>query len=265
MSAGDRAFFQESVRIISTGGGRPDRLDDTIDGISRARQMGARACRTNVGVTADGHAVIFSDAVIATGLLKRRPLSAMTLAEIRTAYGRHRSGDAVGVPAGDLFPLLDDVFNALADYRFVLNIHDPRPDAAEPLLQVVSRTRVEERVLFTTPNGPVMRRAAERCPGAAQGLPFSKTIALYALHRSGFLFLRKRIRADALVIPEAIGISYFASRPLIDEMHHRGLPTIVLGVSDVQQLTRVFESGADAFIAADVVLVKEFLRGRAES
>ena len=116
--------------IIAHRGGALEAPENSMAAIRRARRAGTEAVEIDVRVSADGHAVVFHDEEIAISKTTKRPVSELSLAELR----KIDVGKAFDARfAGERIPTLDEVL-ALDWSATDLMIEVKRPGAyANPL------------------------------------------------------------------------------------------------------------------------------------
>lgn len=160
-----------------------------------------------------------------------------------------------GAPTAES-PILGDVLSAIPGQRFCLYLNERSRELAGALCDVVRDTGAEERVLVSSNHGDNLRIVRLRCPGAATSFTLMGAVGFYWLSRSGLLAFRKSFRPDALLIPEGIGVSFFANQGLITMAHDRGIHVYVYIMNSGAQVRRLMESGADGFITEDLLFLK---------
>jgi len=127
---------------------------------------------------------------------------------------------------------------------------------------LVIKHNAADRVLTSSMYGKNIRLTRKLLPGSATAFTLAGIIGIYALFKSGLLYFINNFKADALQIPEAIGVSYFANSALVDQLHNKDIKVYVWHVTGQIQLKRVYETGADGFMVNDIPMVKSFLEGR---
>ena len=254
-----KEFFSANPYYITTGGAEPMLTQDTIGNFTHALRLGSEGIRTNVSPTRDGTLVLYSDAVFENPVLRKKGTAEFDHARLRELHldFLRNSGDPAhsSTGRGDLFPLLEDALKSLPSCRFNFNLLGE--GAAEPFSRMIERTASPGRVLVSSYSGAIIRTVRALIPGAATSFSFAGLAGFYALHRSGLIYFRKKFAADALVMPEAMGISFLAGAALVREARARGLRVYVLGVNSLDMARRLGQAGVDGIITNSLSIMKD--------
>ena len=250
-----KIFFIPEPVVFAYRGGIPGLPPDTLDAYRKCIELGAHVIYVDVWLTGDNRVVIASGGalnVISNGKGKVSDHSLKELKELDSAYHFMRDGVSAFRGKGITFQTLEEVLEIFPAQRFNINIMENKEPLAEAVLDIVRRSNSENRVLISSYfQGPV-NRVRKKNPEIATSMTMREIIAVYALFKTGLLFLKKRMKGDAMQIQEVFGTSYLANRGLIHALKMRGVRIHVLGVADEKQLRRCADSGADGFIMPDI-------------
>jgi glycerophosphoryl diester phosphodiesterase len=252
-------FFKEPTNIFSTGGGEPALLQDTIRNIQNAIVIGADVIRTNTGITADRKIVVYSNDVFNHGDLAKSGIESYKARELRSSFANilhSRAADDTKDDIDGVFPDMDEVLAAFPGIRFNLNCTDKSPALMPMLKETIERHDARGRILVSSVSGYNTRWIREMMPEVPVTFSFYGMIGFYGLFKSGLIFATRKFAAQALVIPEKIGASFFANSGLIEQAKKRGIRVYVNPVDTEQLARRVKEAGADGIITNDVKAVK---------
>lgn len=254
-----KVFLEKNPYLITTGGGEPGLPDDTVENFSRALKLGSQAIRTNVSVTRDGKLVLFSDAIFGIPSLSRRDLSTLDHGAIRDLYLEFINNPGAVEESRrscrEPFPLLEQALESFPACLYNFNLQGSAPGLAGEFCRTIERSGAGDRVLVSSYGGSMIKKIRSLMPGTATSFSFIDLAGFYALHRSGLIFLRKKFIADALIMPEAMGVSFFASPALVEEARARNLRAYVLGVNSADAARRVRHARVDGVITGNIALI----------
>jgi glycerophosphoryl diester phosphodiesterase len=240
----------------------PSCAPNTREAFAAAFEAGADVIAVPARLTADGVLVLMRHDAVAlpSGVEKKvGELTLDALSECAMA-GRDgtRPGDAVASRRG--LPLtLDQALECFPEGRFNIELLSRGRKAAVALASVLDSRAARDRVLVYCPHGGTLRMVRKALPDVATSLSLTGVLGLYALFRTGFLFLKQGFRADALQIPEMIGPSYIGNQGMVRECSQRGLKIYISVDNTPAQIARLRESGVDGYITDDVPTLKSLL------
>lgn len=255
-----RPFFGPGPMIFARRGGIPSMPGDTIEAYTAAVGAGADVINTAVRLTADGHLVIVNDGAFYAAAGEDAQVSGMNLGEIRRldaacGFRDPVSGEFSYKGKGVKFITLEEAFTAFPSMRFNIEVMDKGSALVTALCGLVERCNAVDRLLVYSMYASTIRKVRAAMPEVATSLSLVGVAGLYALFRTGFLFLKQGFRADALQIPEIIGPSFIGNQGMIRGSSARGLKVIISVDNTPVQITRLLDAGADGFITDDVPLL----------
>lgn len=219
------------MRCIAHRGASGYAPENTRAAFDLAIAMGADAIETDLRLTADGHPILFHDAVVDRVSDGQGPVDDHTLDELRRLdFGAWLRPEF----AGERILTLDQ---ALADYAdripFVWEIKDPR--ATAPLVDRLLAHRLLDRAEVTSFWWYPLLEARARCPDPALRLGFlTPTFEPDTVDRI-------RRRGFAQICPHVDRLT--AAR--VATAHERGLAVRAWGIDARHQIERLTETGAD--------------------
>jgi glycerophosphoryl diester phosphodiesterase len=247
-------FFTAKPVIFTTGGGEPSLIDDTIQNFKHAVSLGSDVIRTNVFLTMDKKIVVASDSVFYDKALMKEGIEACTLDRLRGRHGR--PGEGGGDGGGSMFPELTLVLGALPDQRFNLELGSKSPVLAHEFCSILSDMQAIGRTLVSGFSGKVLKIVRREHPDAATSFSYFGMIGFYALFRAGLLLYPFKFKADALVMPEKLGVSYMANAALIRSARSVGISVYALDVGTEEKARRLRDAGVDGFITNDIDMIR---------
>ena len=254
MQAGDYRYFDTRFAALAHRGGylsEQDRArENTLHAFSRAVAFGYRYLETDVHLSCDGVLFSFHDSTLdrvsdGTGIPDE--LSWRELSGVRVA-GR------------DPIPTLDELFEALPEARF--NIDLKVPQAVGPLARTIDAHRAHARVCVGSFQARTIR-AFRRLMGtrvATAAGPLG--VAGYA-YAAG---VRRFVRSPgvALQIPARAWHDRVpvVSRGLLREAHRAGRRVHVWTVNDRPEMERLIDLGVDGLVSDRIDLLADVLAER---
>ncbi|OHD64187.1 MAG: hypothetical protein A2176_00930 [Spirochaetes bacterium RBG_13_51_14] len=254
-----KKFFDPGPVLFSTGGAAPGLSQDTIQNFKNAVSLGTDVIRTNIVRTVDDKLVLASDAVFLNSEIRKSGISSFVLDDLRVRY-RNPGVEPAGYGARDdidgMFPELEQVLDSFPEQRFNLYFFQKNYGLMKRFLEIARGMNAADRILASSQSNFNVGIIRAEMPKMATSFPFTGMIGFYTLYKTGFIFLRKRFDADALLMPEMSGMSYFASSGLIHEARSRGIRVYVQAVETEEQARRLREAGADGFITNNIEAIR---------
>jgi len=258
-----KAFFKPDPLIFYSTVNSKKYPVNTIQSVESAFKEGADVICLNIALSGDGAIMCVTDSDIGKFCEKSGKVSDYTLAEIKELDAGYSFKDSKGEYSfkgkKSRFFTLEEVFQAFPDKRFNITIMEKNKRIVESYASLVKQYNFTGRVLTSSLHGENIKLVRSLLPESATAFTLAGIIGVYALFKSGLLFLKKRFKADALQTPEAIGVSYIANSGLIEQMHKKGIKVHVWDIKGEAQLKRVFDAGADGFMVEDIQMMKKFL------
>jgi glycerophosphoryl diester phosphodiesterase len=261
-------FFHDEPSLFSTGGGEPGLLHDTIRNFRNAVELGADVIRTNMAVTADGAIVLYSNELFNHGDIARSGIGSQDIRELRARYTgllRNRAADGARDDIDGVFPGLEEALEAFPGQRFNVHCMQKSPALMQGFREIVEKQGAQDRILVSSVSGYNAKWMRREMPGMPVAFSFYGMIGFYGLFKSGLIFMAKTFSAQALVIPEKIGASFFANSGLIEEAKKRGIRVYINPVDNEQQARRLKEAGAEGIVTNDVKSVRAVFHGSRQS
>ena len=252
-----KEFFKGNPTWFTTGGGVKERRQDTIANFHHAISLGSEVIRTNVDLTADGKLISFSDEAALWLRSQKKSISSLSAADITKQYrgylknSRQPDAPMLNDDIEGLFPEVRDLLDEFPAQRFNFALSGRDPNIVARLHNTIG-TADEWRILISSWDAKTIKNV--RALGSTVSCSFSLSgfVGTYALHRTGFMFAKKKFAHDALIVPEVVGVSYIVNRQLVRQLHDRGVRVYILGVETREQVNRLREAGVDGFITGNL-------------
>ena len=227
-----------------------------------AADLGFRYLETDLRISRDGVLVTFHDQVLDRTTNGSGPVGALTFAELRrldAAYhfqperGYPRRGQGIGVPS------LEEAVTAFPEAVFMLDIKQNGLEG--PLLELMERCNLWERVIVGSFGGPRLRRLRARAGRRITTAAAPGEILRFAT--AARLGRPARIPADLLSIPIRRLIRLVDART-VAAARSGGLPMLVWTINETEEMARLLDLGVDGLITDRPDLLKQLMieRGR---
>jgi glycerophosphoryl diester phosphodiesterase len=223
--------------------------ENTMGAFEAAVAMGYRYLETDVHATADGVLVAFHDDQLDDLTDRCGLIGDLPWAEVRQARVRHR----------DQLPLLEDILTTWPDVR--VNIDAKHDAAVEPLIKLIRRTRVTERVCIGSFSDRRVARIRQElgprlCTSMGPREVARLAAASYGVPAGGF-------SAACAQVPVKRGPVTVVNERFLAAAHGRGLPVHVWTINDADEMRRLLDMGVDGIMTDRPEVLKQVLEERA--
>lgn len=235
--------------VIAHGGGQGHAPPNTFLALERASAMGADILEVDVQQTRDGVLVLRHDDTLDRTTDQSGLIAEMDWAEIETADAGARTiidgvdyaGRGIGVPR------LDAALAAFPDDRWILEIKNDTPSAAESLCRVVLDAGAEDRVLVGSFHDAALAQFRAACPSVASSAPSGEVRAFILAARIG---LSRFVQTPAVAFqlpPLVEGIDLTHPR-ILDAARTRNIQMQYWTINDLDEMQALLALGADGLI-----------------
>lgn len=233
-------------KIVYGHRGAPAELpENTLEGFSRALEVGADAIETDVHLTSDGEIVVFHDD---TG--ERTCGEPRAIAETSLATLRQWNLGATATAGRGTFRIATfrEALTAFPDTFFNVDLKPRSPKLVRAAVDLVRELRAEHRVRLTSFHSANVR-AVRRIGYATTGLGLSEVLALVALP---LRFLERLApRGKAAQIPVRQGPLRLDGPSFLEKCHLLGVRVDYWTIDDPSEAARLFAVGADGVVTND--------------
>jgi len=249
-------FSGEKPRIIGHRGAAGEAPENTLVSFQRAVQDGARFVELDVRGSRDGAVVVMHDATVRRTTNGRGQVSKQDLTELKAldAGYRFRGAEGVSYPyrgKNILIPTLAELFIALPDSRFIVEIKQARPSIVTKVIEEVRRAGKEEAVLLATAEDRIMREIRRELRlsalSIATGFSYGEVAAFIAWLAGG----RSESYAppgQAFQIPCEYSGMTLVNEQTVAAAHELGLELFVWTINDKAEMARLLSLGVDGII-----------------
>ncbi len=247
---------RHQLRLYGHRGASARLPENTIAAFERALADGANALEYDVHRTADGHFVVAHDPDGRRMAGIDEHIHAVGLDRVQ----RWKMA-ATGATTSERFtvPTLEEVLHAFPEVAMSIDLKPDDPSAVPPLLEIVARHGVEDRVTLASFSTRVVRRM--------RGLGYPGRTTLSKLEVALVRFLpaavaRRYVTGDAAHIPVKYGTVRLDGPPFIARCRALGLRVDYWVVDDPEEARRLLDLGATGIMTDDPATIAPIFRER---
>ena len=145
--------------------------ENTLAAFRLALAQGAHGVELDAKLSADGHVVVHHDASVNRTTNGQGPVARLTLEQLRRLDAGSFFSEGF---RGERIPTLEEVFAEIGTRAFInvelTNYSTPRDSLVETTCELVSRFKLQDRILFSSFFASNLRKAAAILPAAPRGL-----------------------------------------------------------------------------------------------
>ncbi|MGJ3232175.1 MAG: glycerophosphodiester phosphodiesterase [Oceanicaulis sp.] len=247
------AYMEDAPRVcaetIAHGGGLGHAPPNTLLALERASTMGADVLEVDVQQTRDGVLILRHDDTLDRTTDQTGLIADYDWADIETADAG--AGWVIGetdyTGRGVTIPRLDEALAAFPEARWIAEIKNDTPEAAEAMCRVITDAGAETRVLVGSFHDDAMARFRAACPGVATSAPSDEVRNFVIAARLG-LSRWVDTPAVAFQLPvEAAGLDLTHPR-VLDAAMARNIRVQYWTINDQAEMEHLLTLGADGII-----------------
>lgn len=261
-----RHFLIPEPRIFAHRGDAGHFPENTLPSFESALEIGADVIETDVQRSKDGHFMIFHDDTIDRVTEGSGKIGDYTLQELKRLDAGYRySVDAESFPfrgKGITIPSLEETLRGLPQQRFNIELKADDPSQAGDYCSLIRRCNAAERVLTASEFTGNLKAVRRLLPEMATSASHREVANIFFLYKSGLLFAKTGIAADALQIPEFYRNWHVASPGMVRQVRRKGIRVHVWTVNDEAAMRRLLDAGVDGIITDDPRLLKKVIESR---
>ncbi len=255
-----KEFFSPEPRVFAHRGASCEFPENTLPAFRKAVEIKADVIETDTHFTKDGKFVMFHDDILERLTDGKGRITDFTLDELKQFDAGYSF-----TPDGTTFPFrgkgltmlsLDELLEEFPDQRFNIDLKDKNPRQVVAYCETIRRHNAGRRVLTASNYRTNIRRVRTSIPEMATSSGLWEVIGLFALFKTGFLFMKKHFATDALQIPEFIGTSRIATANFIRQIHENGLRVHIWTVNKEEDMRRLIEDGVDGIVTDNPALLQ---------
>jgi glycerophosphoryl diester phosphodiesterase len=246
-------FWSEPApRVIAHRGGRGLWPENTLYAFERAAALGADVLEMDLRRSADGELVVLHDERVdrtTDGSGAAAALSVAQLEQLDAGYGWTPDGGKTHPYRGKgiAIPTLTQVFQALPQARFNLEIKPGAAGAGTQLCRLIRAHGMDQRVAVASVAQGPMDEFRSACPQVATSATRDE-VARFVRLSTLFLGALFDPRAEVFQVPERAGNYELLTRGFARDARRRNMKVEVWTVNDVQDMRRLLTLPVDGII-----------------
>lgn len=253
--AADHPYFTQIKKrplVIAHRGGAGIFPENTLYAFENSWKLGVDILELDIHETADGKLVVIHDKTLNRTTDGEGNVSEKTFEEIKklnAAYKFSKDG-------GQTFPLreqkitiptLEEVFKALPDARFNIEMKPESPTIADSLCNLIRERKMSERVVIASFNQKSLDDFHGKCPEVATSASTSEMTKFLAYQKTG-ISESFSPQMSALQTAEKLGFLQIVTKDFIENAHKLNLQVHVWTIDQPADMKRLFELGVDGIM-----------------
>ena len=247
----DHPFYQGvGFEVVAHGAGQGLQPKNTLEAALLSTRLKADVIEIDLHASSDGVLVLSHDETVdemtdGTGLIREKTFE--ELQSLDAAVGFKKLGGSPLVGTGVKIPALQDVFSALPDARYIIEIKQTLPSIAKSLCELIKARKLEHQVLvgsfFTEP----LVAFRQYCPAVATSMSQEEVTKLVVLQKLGLSHLYD-VPGVALQVPVQSGSIVVVTDSFLRDMKKRGVRVQVWTINSLDEMRTLIEMGVDGII-----------------
>jgi len=249
-------FNGDKPRIIGHRGAAGEAPENTLCSFQRAIQDGAQFIELDVHGTKEGEVVIIHDATLNRTTSGRGRVQQHTFKQLKALDAGYwfTADGGKSYPyrkRGVEIPTLREVFDALPQTRFIVEIKQLRPAIVKKVIETVRQAHKEDQVLLATEDDQIMTEIRRELQ--ASGLPVATgfsygEVAAFMSWLAGGRREAYTPMAQAFQIPCEYSGMTLVNEQTLGAAHELRLEMFVWTVNDREEMARLLALGVDGII-----------------
>ena len=261
-----RHFLTPEPRIFAHRGDAAHFPENTIPSFQSAIEIGADVIETDAQRSKDGHFMVFHDDTLDRVTEGRGRIGDYTMQELKRLDAGYRySPDAESFPFRGkkiAIPSLEEALRGFPHQRFNIDLKSDDPSQAGDYCALIRGCNAAERVLTASEFTGNLKAVRRMLPEMATSASHGEVARVFVLYRSGLLFAKRSMAADALQIPELYRNWLLASPGMVRQVRRKGIRVHVWTVNAEADMRRLLDAGVDGIITDDPRLLKKVIESR---
>ena len=226
--------------------------ENTMAAFEAAAKLPIDALELDVHSTRDGKIVVIHDAILdrttdRTGRVFDHNWDVLKLADAGFLFDPEGDSTFPFRGKGIRIPLLEEVFKAFPDMKFIIEIKQTLPAIEEPIYRLIKKYRLEEKVVVASEHSEPLMRFRSLAPAIATNFSAQESIAFYNSYRLHIANFYKG-SGDALQIPPRFRGDQVVTRNFCQVAKKKGMIVQVWTVNDPEEMKQLIDFGVDGII-----------------
>lgn len=235
----------EGLAVLSHRGGALESSENTLDSFSYSQSIGCKFIETDVQVSSDGIPYIFHDNDLKRILNKSIKFSSLSSHEI----------DNLRIFGSNKIPKLEETLIEFPNLYFQIDFKTD--EVAMPALEVIKRTKSNERVCIASFNSKRLSLVRENSPELCISMG---PIEVLNTVLSRFKLYGSAIPGDCLQIPIYYYGLRLVTKKFVDYVQSKGLKIMVWTINDINTFNYLIDLNVDGIITDKPKLLFETIK-----
>ena len=248
--APERAFFKKEIPrplVIAHRGGAGLYPENTLHAFKGSSDLGVDVIELDVRGTADGTLVVIHDATVDRTTDGSGRISEMTLEAVKKLNAGYRFTPDGGKTfpfreTGVTVPTLPEVFAALPDARFNIEIKQETPSLVKSLCCLIRERKMSEKAVVASFRQSVLDDFRRECSEVATSAGPSEVSQFLAMYKTG-LGASYSPAMQALQVPEYLTGLQVISKEFVENAQRLNLKVHVWTINETTDMQRLLGMG----------------------
>ncbi len=248
-------FFQnlnQRPLVIAHRGGAGIFPENTLHAFQESWKLGVDVLEMDIRETADGKIVAMHDRTANRTTNGEGNISEMTLESVK----KLNAGYEFTIDGGQTFPFreqkitvptLEEVFDALPDAKFNIEIKNESPTVVNSLCNLIRERKLTEKVIVASISQTNLDNFRRECAEVATSASFTEVLQFYVYYKSGLTDNYTPQMSSLQTLEKLFGMQV-VSKESVEIAHQLNLQIHVWTVNQPEQMQRLSEIGVDGIM-----------------
>lgn len=245
-------YYQgQGFEVIAHGAGQGLKPKNTLEAALHAWQLGADVIEMDIHASWDKQLVARHDDTVDSTTNGQGRIQDMTWSQLQrldAGYHHRQEGQFPYRDQQVQIPALKDIFNALPDARYMLEIKPDNRQVSQLLCHLIQNYQMQDKVLVTSFHTGALLAFRRGCPTVATAMTKSEITWYVLLEKIGLSHLFP-VRGQAVQVPEYWAGLRVVSPSLVKALHQRGVRIQVWTINDPDKMARFKAYQVDGLIS----------------
>lgn len=250
-----RPFFQninQRPLVIAHRGGAGIFPENTLLAFQESWKLGVDVLEMDIRETADEKIVAMHDRTVNRTTDGEGNISEMTLAEVKKLNAGYKFTNDGGqtFPFREqkiTVPILEEIFDALPDARFNIEIKNESPTVVNSLCKLIRERKLTEKVIVASISQTNLDNFRRECSEVATSASFTEVLQFYVYYKSGLTDNYTPKMSSLQTLEKLFGMQV-VSKESLEIAHQLNLQIHVWTVNQPEQMQRLIEIGVDGIM-----------------
>lgn len=226
--------------------------ESTMLSFDEAVKLGIDALEFDIHSTRDGRIVVIHDATVDRTTNRGGKVHDYDWDELKKLdagfmFDPEKNGEYPFRGKGIRIPLLEEVFEAYPEMKFVIEIKQVQPSIEEGVYRLIRKYRLQDQVIVASMHQEPLRSIRRLIPGIATNLSTREALQYYGAYRLGMTNFYNS-PGDALQIPPEHNGNPIITKKFVRTAKRKGLTIHIWTVNEVEEMRELMEAGVDGII-----------------